>query len=115
MITHVRAGKPHQNDKPNLGPERHQAKGDPLEDTVRQNRMGEVGQEWASVESSLGMAGGHTAHTAQRADVIKDKDKEREGDGGYLDRSPFGWLIGGAAMSHTPDKATAVERDAGEM
>ena len=112
MITHACAGKPHQNDKPNLGPERHQAKGDPLEDTVRQNRMGEVGQEWASVESSLGMAGGHTA---QRADLIKDKEKEREGDGGYLDRSPFGWLIGGATMAHTPDKATAVERDAGEM
>ena len=116
IISDECTGKPHQNDRPNLGPERHQGKGDQPEDTLRLNRMGEVGQEWASVESSIGLAGGHVAQgQVQGGDVRKGREREREGESSYMERSPFGWLIGGAAVTtHTPDRAAAVERDAGE-
>ena len=96
-------GKPHLNDKS----DRPQVRGATLDEGVLQNRMGEVGQEWASVESSLGLAGGLAG---QKVDV----SKEREGESNFMDISPFGWLMGGpAATALTPDRPASADKDAG--
>lgn len=74
--------------------------------------MGEVGQEWASIENTLGRAGGLSVEGGK-------KEGGPDAEGGYM--GTLGWFMGGNAKVQDPsqgvDSATpdrfAGDRDAG--
>lgn len=75
--------------------------------------MGEVGQEWASVENTLGRAGGLSVEGGK-------KEGGQDAEGGYM--GSLGWFMGGNSKvqdpgqgieSSTPDRYG--DRDAGEV
>ena len=79
---------------------------------LRKSGMGEVGQEWASIENTLGRAGGLSVEGGK-------KEGGPDAEGGYM--GTLGWFMGGNAKvqdlsqgvdSATPDRF-AGDRDAG--
>ena len=78
---------------------------------LRKSGMGEVGQEWASMENTLGRAGGLSVEGGK-------KEGGQDAEGGYM--GSLGWFMGGNSKiqdpqgieSSTPDRYG--DRDAGE-
>lgn len=80
---------------------------------LRKSGMGEVGQEWASIENTLGRAGGLSVEGGK-------KEGGQDAEGGYM--GSLGWFMGGHSKiqdpgqgieSSTPDRYG--DRDAGEV
>lgn len=82
---------------------------------LRKSGMGEVGQEWASVENTLGRAGGLSVEGGK-------KEGGQDAEGGYM--GSLGWFMGRNSKvqdpgqgieSSTSDRYGYGDRDAGEV
>ena len=69
--------------------------------------MGEVGQEWASVENSLGLAGGLTDGIEIGGKNDRSGGGKREGEGTYM--GSLSWLVGGGS-AHNQIQSQGLER-----